>query len=350
HRRAAPCPCQSRRALRQPADRPRDLRPRHPLLAQAQAGRGRAAALAGGTRPRRLLGLVPLRALGQGLRLAARREPRDRLAPRRQRPRRQGRGAPPDRPPAGPRPRRQRARARPPDGRRGDHLGLLVLERRVAGLRGLFGAVLRRRGLFEGAGQDRLGGAEQHRHVAPLAGRALLDDRELLQLLGEPVEDRLAALGVGDLAPAEHDGDLHLVLVAQEALDVALLGVVVRRGDLRAELDLADRDLLLVLAGLLGLLGLLVLVLRVVEHPADRRARLRRDLDEVEVLLLGVAQRLLSGHDAHLPALLVDEADLGNADAFVDPGLVALRRSPVEPTRDRHSVVMRQELGQRATV
>ena len=33
---------------------------------------------------------------------------------------------------------------------------------------------------------------------------------------------------------------------------------------------------------------------------------------------------------------LVDQADLGNADAFVDAGGVALRRLPVEPSRDRH--------------
>src|SRR3712207_5181723 len=127
------------------------------------------------------------------------------------------------------------------------------------------------------------------RSAAVLLG-ALLDDRELLELLREAVEDRLAPLGVRHLAPAEHDRDLDLVLVAQEALDVALLGRVVLLGDLRPELDLADDDLLLVLAGLLLLLRLLVLVLRVVEHARDRRARLRRRLDEVEIALLRVPQ------------------------------------------------------------
>ena len=92
-----------------------------------------------------------------------------------------------------------------------------------------------------------------------------------------------AALGVGLLAAAEHDRDLDLVLLVQEALDVALLGLVVVVGDLRAQLDLADVDLLLVLAGLLGLLLLLVLVLRVVEQPADGRARVGGDLDQVEI-------------------------------------------------------------------
>ena len=117
---------------------------------------------------------------------------------------------------------------------------------------------------------------------------------------------------------------------------MALLGRVVVLGDLRAELDLADRDLLLVLARGLQLLGLLVLVLRVVEDAADGRARLGGDLDEVELALLRVAQRLVGLHDADLVAILADDADLGHADALVDPRRVPLGRAPVEPARDRH--------------
>ena len=117
---------------------------------------------------------------------------------------------------------------------------------------------------------------------------------------------------------------------------MALLGVVVVLGDLRAELDLADRDLLLVLARLLQLLRLLVLVLRVVEHAADGRLGLGRHLDEVEVALLGVAQRVVDLQDADLLAVLPDQADLRYPDALVDPGRIALGRAPVESTRDRH--------------
>ena len=117
---------------------------------------------------------------------------------------------------------------------------------------------------------------------------------------------------------------------------MALLGRVVVLGDLGPELDLADVDLRLVLLGLLDLLGLLVLVLRVVQDAADGRLGLGGDLDEVELLALRVAQRLLGRHDADLLAGLVDEPDLGNADALVDPGGVPLGRAPVEPARDRH--------------
>ena len=186
------------------------------------------------------------------------------------------------------------------------------------------------------AAQHGLGGPEHHRHVAPVLDRALLDGADLGQLLGEAVEDHHAALGVRDLAAAEHDRDLDLVLVAQEALDMALLGLVVVLRDLRAELDLADRDLLLVLARLLELLGLLVLVLGVVEHAADGRARLGRDLHEVEIAFLRVAQRIGRPHDADLVSGLVDQAYLGHANAIVDPCRVPLGRAPVESARDRH--------------
>ena len=140
---------------------------------------------------------------------------------------------------------------------------------------------------------------------------------------------------MGLLAASEHDRHLDLVLLAQEALDVALLGLVVVGGDLRPQLDLADVDLLLMLAGRLGLLLLLVLVLRVVEQAGDGRLRVGRDLDQVEVALGGQRQRLVGGDDPHLVSVLVDEPDLGDADPLVDPRRVTLGRRPVE-ARVRH--------------
>jgi len=128
-------------------------------------------------------------------------------------------------------------------------------------------------------GEHGLGGREHHRHVAPLLQGTLLDDTQLGELLSEAIENHGAPLGVGHLAPTEHDRDLDLVLVTQEAFDVTLLGVVVVLGDLGPELDLADDDLLLVLACLLELLRLLVLVLGVVQHSADGRPGLRSHLD-----------------------------------------------------------------------
>ena len=141
---------------------------------------------------------------------------------------------------------------------------------------------------------------------------------------------------MGLLAAAEHDRDLHLVALLEKALDVALLGHVVVVRDLRAQLDLADVDLLLVLASLLCLLLLLVLVLRVVEEARYGRPGLGSDLDQVEIALLRHLERLLGVDDADLLAVLVDQANLANADALVDPRLVPLGHPAVKTSRDRH--------------
>ena len=202
---------------------------------------------------------------------------------------------------------------------------------RVAGVRvGLLGFAL---GDFGG---DVFAGRQQHAHVAPFLERRGLDHAESVEILEEPLQQRPAPLRVGLLTTAEHDRDLDLVVVLEEALDVALLRFVVVLGDLRPQLDLTNVDLLLVLAGLLLLLLLLVLVLRVIEQSRDRRLRAGSDLDQVEVGVLGALEGIGDLDDAELLAVGADQPDLGNADALVDPSGVALWEAPVEPTGDRH--------------
>jgi hypothetical protein len=115
---------------------------------------------------------------------------------------------------------------------------------------------------------------------------------------------------------------------------MTLLCVVVVLRDLGTELNLTDRDLLLVLACSLELLRLLVLVL--IEHTADGRTRIRSDLNQVKVTLLGVRQRLGGLHDTDLFPVITHEPNFWHADAVIDTGLVPFRQTPVEPTRDRH--------------
>ena len=64
--------------------------------------------------------------------------------------------------------------------------------------------------------------------------------------------------------------------------------------------------------------GLEVFVLAEVHDAADRRLCLRRHLDEIELLLLRGLERLLDRQDAELRPLGADDADLPNADGFVD--------------------------------
>ena len=120
------------------------------------------------------------------------------------------------------------------------------------------------------------------------------------QFLDQPLENPAADFRVRHLAAAEEDRRLHLVAVLEEALDVLLLELVIVLVHLRTELDLLDLDDLLVLPRLARALLLLVLVLPEVHDAADRRHGRRRDLDQVEPLLLGDGQGLRRRHDAEL--------------------------------------------------
>src|SRR5690349_14507916 len=120
------------------------------------------------------------------------------------------------------------------------------------------------------------------------------------------------------LAAPEHDRDLDLRALVEEAHDVALLRVVVVNPDFRPELDLLDVDLRLVLARELRLLLLLVAVLPPVHDLRNRGIRLRGDLDEVEVLRVRVLERLARWLDAELLAALADQAHLRRPDRVVD--------------------------------
>ena len=97
-----------------------------------------------------------------------------------------------------------------------------------------------------------------------------------------------------------------------------LRGVVVRV-DLGPELDLFQAGPRLLLAGLLLLDVALVLVLAVVHDPAHRRICLRRDLDEIQIELPGLTQRLAGLDDPDLLSVMAHQANLGCPDLVVDP-------------------------------
>src|SRR6476660_2151990 len=78
---------------------------------------------------------------------------------------------------------------------------------------------------------------EHHHHVPPVLQRRRLDLADLLHVLGQPHQQVAAAFRVVLLTPAEHDRDLDLGALVEEALDMAFLGVVVVDSDLGSELD-----------------------------------------------------------------------------------------------------------------
>ena len=118
---------------------------------------------------------------------------------------------------------------------------------------------------------------------------------------------------------------------------MALLGLVVVVGDLRPQLDLADVDLLLVLAGCLRLLLLLVLVLRVVEQAGDRRlasrARPRPGRGRAPGRVCSASS--VSTIPTCSPSSSIRRTCGTRIRSLIRVG-VALGRAPVEPARDRH--------------
>src|SRR5436190_2649070 len=163
--------------------------------------------------------------------------------------------------------------------------------------------------------------AENHRHVPPFEERLRLDQADLLDVVRQAHQQVASPVGVLALAAAEHDRDLDLRALVEEALDVAPFGLVVVNPDLGSELDLLDVDLSLVLAGQLRLLLQLVPVLAEVHDPAHRRIRLGRDLDQVEVLRVRIVACLVSRFDSELLAVLVDQPHARDADRVVDARL-----------------------------
>ena len=109
-----------------------------------------------------------------------------------------------------------------------------------------------------------------------------------------------------------------------------LLELVVVLVDLRAKLDLLDLDHLLVLPSGPRALLLLVLIAPEVHDSTDRRIGRGRNLDEVETLLARDRERLRRRHDAELLAVFVDDPDLANPDAFIDPRAIVSPRTAIE--------------------
>src|SRR5437773_3627487 len=167
-------------------------------------------------------------------------------------------------------------------------------------------------------------------HLVALHPRRRFGHGHVGQLLDQTLENAPPDLGMRHLAAAEEDRRLDLVAVFEEALDVLLLELVVVLVDFRAEFDLLDLDHLLVLAGLARALLLLVLVLPEIHDAADRRHGRRRDLDQVEPLLLGDREGLWRRHDAELRAGVVDHPDFADPAAFVHSGAVVAAWTSVE--------------------
>lgn len=106
--------------------------------------------------------------------------------------------------------------------------------------------------------------------------------------------------------------------VLQESSGVTSTDVNIMVVRPRPQTKLLQLTGVLMLFGLALLLRLLILEAAVVKELADRRHRVRRDLDQIEITLPRHLQGLGGRHDAKLLSVLVDEADFRDSNGAID--------------------------------
>lgn len=154
----------------------------------------------------------------------------------------------------------------------------------------------------------------------------LVDLGVVLQIDDDLLQQLLADLPAGDLAPLEDHGELHLVSFGEEFPGMPRLEIDVVSVGAGMEADLLELPLRLALA--LGLVPFLLLVAKLpkVDDSTDRWCRLGRDLDKVELPFPGNHQCLTRRHDTDLPSLLIHHAYLEGTDVLVDTRSLFARR------------------------
>src|SRR5262245_58698457 len=114
-------------------------------------------------------------------------------------------------------------------------------------------------------------------------------------------------------APKEHCR-FDFVSLLQEPDDVIFLELVVMLIRVGTKLHFLDRDVLLMLLGLVKFFVHLVEVLTVIHDPANRRSGGGRYLYQVQALLFSDLQCLLRGHDSELLVFSSNDAYFSSPD------------------------------------
>ena len=124
---------------------------------------------------------------------------------------------------------------------------------------------------------------------------------------------------MNDLAASKEYCRFNFVSLLQEPDDVIFLEFVIMLIRVGPKLHFLDRDVLLVLLGLVKFFVHLIEVLTVIHDPANRRSCRRRNLYQVKAPFFGNLQCLLRGHDSELFVFGSDDAHFSSPDSLVDP-------------------------------
>ena len=149
-----------------------------------------------------------------------------------------------------------------------------------------------------------------------------LDVAEVFTATGDPKALLRPDVSMGELTTSEPHGHLHLVAVFEKTTHVANLDVDVVIVGLRAELDLFDLDLDLVLSSGRSPFLSVVFELPIVLDPTDGRPAIWRHLDQIEAARLREADRILDHEFTKLVALFVDDKHARHTNSSIDAWLV----------------------------
>ena len=125
-------------------------------------------------------------------------------------------------------------------------------------------------------------------------------------------------------AAAIAERDLRLISVAQEAAHGAQLRLEVVFVSGRAEFDFLHLDDLLTGLHFLSLLLLLIAELAVIHQAAHRRLSVRRDLNEINVVLFGHAKSFSRRNNTDLGAVDAGQSDLRYPNLTIDSVIAIL--------------------------
>ena len=146
------------------------------------------------------------------------------------------------------------------------------------------------------------------------------DGRQFLDGFDDAVQEATCNFLMGNLPASKHDGDFDFVTRGQKTPRVRDLEVKVMRIRLRTHFDFLELGRGRVALGFRGFLLLLVLELAKVHDPANRRKCRGSHLDQVEALILCLADSVQRIHDAQLLSILIHHADLFGSNTMIDTG------------------------------
>jgi len=147
-----------------------------------------------------------------------------------------------------------------------------------------FGAIPSRKVTKPAQGHFDKADVTPRRHLLEL--RTALNGHEIAQALRYAVENHASEFRMGQFSAAEHNCHFNLIALFDKAKRIFQLDIKVMLVNVRTQLDLFDAKGLLLLFGFFFTLLLLITKLPKVHDAADGRLCLRRNLDQVEMLLL----------------------------------------------------------------